>query len=252
MLIATYHAIASPASPVCCPPAQFEADLAALLDAGFIFVSLDDCADWLTGSKMLPKRAIALTFDDAYASVVTKALPVLTRFRLPAVVYVIGQRIGGDNRWPGQWPSIPTMPLAAVGQLRELVASGVTIGSHSWSHPVLTDVDNQALAAEVNHSADRLEQMLGTPVQHFAYPYGLRGPREITAARQRFRTAVNAEARILTRDANPHDLHRVDCHDLAVAVRVKLFDPFALGPYLTVRRHLRTFRRGVERMIGSS
>jgi peptidoglycan/xylan/chitin deacetylase (PgdA/CDA1 family) len=252
VLIATYHAIASPASPVCCPASQFEADLSALLDAGVTFVSLDDCADWLCGLRTLNSRSMVLTFDDGYASVVTRALPVLIRFGLPAVVYVIGRRIGGDNRWPGQWPSIPTMPLADIAQLKELAAAGIEIGSHSWSHPVLTEIDNQSLTAEVNHSADRLEQALGIPIRHFAYPYGIRGSREITAARQRFRTAVNAEARLVAKNANPHDLHRVDCHDLAVALRARLLDPITLRPYLTVRRRLRTLRRTMERMAGSS
>lgn len=252
MLIATYHAIESPASPVCCPPQQFEADLASLLDAGFQFISLDDCADWLEGTKRLPERSIALTFDDGYASVASKALPMLARFRLPAAAFVIGNRIGGDNRWPGQWPSIPTMPLASAAQIRELAAGGFTIGSHTWSHPVLTDVDDERLAAEVDQSADRLEQQLGVSIRHFAYPYGLRGNREVAAVRRRFRTAVNAEAREVTRNSDPHDLNRVDCHDLAVAVRLRLFEPLTFGPYLALRRNVRKLRRGVERLIGRS
>jgi peptidoglycan/xylan/chitin deacetylase (PgdA/CDA1 family) len=248
MLIVTYHAIESPASPVCCPPSQFEADMTALLDAGFSFVSLDDVADWLSGSKALPPRAVAVTFDDGYQSVVTHALPVLARLGLPAAVFVIGQRIGGDNRWPGQWPSIPTMPLADGAGLRELIAGRVTIGSHSWSHPDLTSVDTESLRGEVADSADRLEQTFGVPVRHFAYPYGFRTNREVTAAKQRFSTAVNAEPRIVTATANPHDLNRVDCHDSRVALRMKWFEPPALRPYLALRRGLRAVRRGVDRV----
>jgi peptidoglycan/xylan/chitin deacetylase (PgdA/CDA1 family) len=249
MLIVTYHAIVGPASPVCCPPAQLEADLAALRGAGFTFVSLDDCADWLAAKKTLPTRSIVVTFDDGYASVVSKALPILSRFRVPATVFVVGHRIGGDNQWPGQWKSIPFMSLADASQLKEAIAAGVTIGSHSWSHAVLTELDSEALQHELTASAEKIEQALETPVKHFAYPYGIRGPREIDAARRRYRTAVNAEAGLVGAAADPHDLCRIDCHDVRVAIRLRLLDEVVLSPYLVTRRALRGSRRSVERLF---
>ena len=249
MLIVTYHAIIGPASPVCCPPAQLESDLAALQGAGFTFVSLDECADWLAKRKALPARSIVVTFDDGYASVVSNALPILSRFRVPGTVFVIGHRIGGDNHWPGQWKSIPRMPLADSSHLKEAIAAGLTIGSHSWSHPMLTDLDAEALQDELVASAERIEQVLQTPVQHFAYPYGIRGPREIAAARRRYRTAVNANARSIAAGADPHDLCRIDCHDVRVAIRLKLLDDLTMNPYLATRRALRVSRRGVERLF---
>jgi hypothetical protein len=49
---------------------------------------------------------------------------------------------------------------------------------------------------------------------------------------------------------NPHDLYRIDCHDLRIAMRLKLFDDVALRPYLSLRRTLRVARRGAERLFG--
>jgi peptidoglycan/xylan/chitin deacetylase (PgdA/CDA1 family) len=250
VIIVTYHAVASPASPVSCPPTQFIADMQGLQAAGFTFVSLDDCAGWIEREQPLPSRAVAVTFDDAYASVVTDALPILTRLSIPATVFVIGARVGGDNRWPGQWASIPTMPLADASQLQALVSAGISIGSHSWSHPVLPTLPAPELRREIDESADRLEQMLGTPVRHFAYPYGARGTREVAATRARFRTAVNAEPRLVSGRANPHDLCRIDCHDLRIAVQLRTLEPAVLAPYLAVRRGLRAIRRRTERMMG--
>jgi peptidoglycan/xylan/chitin deacetylase (PgdA/CDA1 family) len=250
VLIVTYHAITGPASPVCCPPEQLDADLAALGDAGFSFVSLDDCADWLAGRRTMPARAVAVTFDDAYASVVTEALPVLTRMSVPATIFVIGGRIGGDNRWPGQWRSIPSMPLATLGQLREAAAAGMALGSHAWTHPALPAIDAVELQDEVVQSASRLESLLGAPVRHFAYPYGMRGRREVEAARSTYRTAVNARARAVAAGDDPCDLCRIDCHDLRVAIRLKLFASSALDPYLALRRGARVARRAAERLRG--
>jgi peptidoglycan/xylan/chitin deacetylase (PgdA/CDA1 family) len=250
MLIVTYHAIAGPPSPVCSTPTQFEADLTAMAEAGFTFVSLDDCADWLVGLKTLPVWSVAVTFDDAYASVVSHGLPTLTRLGIPATVFVIGGRVGGDNQWPGQWRSIPPMRLADVAELRALVEAGISIGSHSWSHAVLCDLEPTRLQAEIETSADRLEQLLQVPVRHFAYPYGFRGAREIAAVRARYRTAVNAEPRLVHRTSDPHDLCRVDCHDVRLALRFNCLAAHRLGPYLSTRRHMRRTRRRLERILG--
>lgn len=252
MLIVTYHAVAGPASPVCCPPDQLEADLRALQAARFTFVSLDDCADWLAGRRELPSRSIAVTFDDAYESVILNALPILTRYSVAATIFVIGERIGGDNRWPGQWKSIPPMRLASLGQLKDAVAAGTVIGSHSWSHPVLSALDDSALASEVGDSARKLEDVLGAPIRHFAYPYGIRGRREIEAAGRGYRTAVNAEPRPVRRGADAHDLCRLDCHDLRFALSLKLFDDTTVSPYLAFRRTLRGGRRRLERIFGQT
>jgi peptidoglycan/xylan/chitin deacetylase (PgdA/CDA1 family) len=252
VLIVTYHAIASPSSPVCCPPAQLEADLETLAHAGFTFVSLDECADWLSGAKPLPPRSIAVTFDDAYANVVSDGLPILLRFRVPATIFAIVGRLGGDNQWPGQWRSIRHMPLASAQHLQELAAAGMTIGSHSLSHPALTAIDAGGLHRELEESADQLEQILRTAVRHFAYPYGIRGAREVAAVRRRFRTAVNATPGLVSAGANPYDLCRIDCHDLRLAARLKWFDSSTLGPYLAARRGLRRVRRATERLLGAS
>jgi peptidoglycan/xylan/chitin deacetylase (PgdA/CDA1 family) len=174
-------------------------------------------------------------------------LPIV--FRVPATIFVIGDRIGRDNRWAGQMEVDSPLPIADVSQLMDAVAAGVGLGSHSWSHAVLSELDAHTLAVEVDESADRLEQILGAPIHHFSYPYGIRGPREVAAACRRYRTAVNTEARGVQADADPHDLCRIDCHDLRVATRLKLVEDFAIQPYLALRRALRGARRGVEAMF---
>lgn len=249
MLIVTYHAIGERSSPVVSTVAQLEADLTGLIEAGFRLVSLDDCAAWLAGRCELPARCGAVTFDDGYTSVVLDALPVLERLSVPTTVFVIGARIGTDNQWPGQWRSVPRMPLADAAQIRDLLAAGVAIGSHTWSHPDLPCLDEESLRAEICDSADRLEQVFAQPIRHFAYPYGHRSEREIAMARTRYRTAVNAQPGLVARGADPHDLNRVDCQDLRIARKLRLNDPPLLAPYLTARSRLRRVRRRIDRML---
>lgn len=246
MLIVAYHALGREASPITTAPDQFAEEMQQLRDAGFTFVSLSDAARWLAGDTDLPSRGIAVTFDDGYQSVARDALPVLTRLDIPATVYVIAGRLGGDNAWPGQWASIPRMPLMEVETLRTLVASGVQIGAHSWSHPVLPALSDAALDREIEECGDRLEQLLGVPVEHYSYPYGARGPREVARVRARYLSGVSAHASLVSRTSSAADLPRLDAHDLRLALRLGLATESRLRPYLLARRLLRLGRRRLE------
>lgn len=246
LLIVTYHALGARASRVVVPPRRLEHDLLALRDAGYAFVSLDQVADWIAGRCPLPARAAAVTFDDGYASIAASALPVLQRLHARATVFVLAGRLGGDNQWPGQPRGVPSMPLLDSAGLRGLAAAGVAIASHSATHARLPGLDDGAARTEVIESADRLEDVLQVPVRHFAYPYGERGPREIELARQRYDTAASADARLVAGGGDPHDLPRIDAHDLHVAVRLRLLDPVRLVPYLAARRALRRLREAAS------
>ena len=242
MLIVTYHAIGAPASRVVTPAHWLEDDLSALADAGYEFVSLEACAAWLAGALVLPARTAVVTFDDGYASVASEAWPVLQRRQVPVAVFVVAGRVGLDNRWPGQPAWAPRQPLLDAPVLRELAEAGVIIGSHTWTHPRLPALDEDALDDEIAAAADRLEQIAGVAVRHLAYPYGLYGTREMARARSRFRTAVTATCRPVTRASDPHALGRIDAHDLHVAARMHLLGSPALTPYLAARRALRALR----------
>ncbi len=63
-----------------------------------------------------------------------------------------------------------------IQQLREMSASGlVTVGAHSVKHPVLANEDDSSCRFEISESVKQLENILGQPVKHFAYPNGRPG-----------------------------------------------------------------------------
>jgi peptidoglycan/xylan/chitin deacetylase (PgdA/CDA1 family) len=65
--------------------------------------------------------------------------------------------------------------------LAEMVASGVTVGSHTRSHALLADETPEVLRDEVDGSRRELEQRLGVSIRHFAYPDGQFNARAIQA-----------------------------------------------------------------------
>jgi peptidoglycan/xylan/chitin deacetylase (PgdA/CDA1 family) len=101
-----FHNIAAASSPftagirVDITPQAFEAAL-KFLTAHYSPVTLDDVLTDCNG-RGLPPRALLVTFDDAYASVVEYAAPLCQRFQVPAVffvnaAFVDNQRLAPDN-----------------------------------------------------------------------------------------------------------------------------------------------------------
>jgi peptidoglycan/xylan/chitin deacetylase (PgdA/CDA1 family) len=124
-------------------------------------------------------RVFAITFDDAFASVGTLAVPILDRHGVPATVFAPTAFMdrGAHLEWPGveQWKeSSFAGELAAMAwsDLRALADAGWEIGSHTCTHPHLTTLDDPKLREELIASRERCEQALGRPCRSIAYPYG--------------------------------------------------------------------------------
>jgi peptidoglycan/xylan/chitin deacetylase (PgdA/CDA1 family) len=63
-------------------------------------------------------------------------------------------------------------------QLRDWTRNrGLSVGSHSHSHPVLTGLSARECLIEIDQSLSLLDQWLGGPVRHFSYPYGEWSPK---------------------------------------------------------------------------
>jgi peptidoglycan/xylan/chitin deacetylase (PgdA/CDA1 family) len=61
-------------------------------------------------------------------------------------------------------------------ELRALAQGGlIAIGAHTITHPVLSTLTPEAAAQEIRQSKHDLQEILGTSVVSFAYPYGYRG-----------------------------------------------------------------------------
>ncbi len=68
--------------------------------------------------------------------------------------------------------------LLTCAELRELASAGMTIGAHTLSHPMLSQLPPELAYAEVSESRMRLESVLQERVWAFAYPFG--DPQSVT------------------------------------------------------------------------
>jgi peptidoglycan/xylan/chitin deacetylase (PgdA/CDA1 family) len=174
VLVLCYHAV-SPRfpAPLSVTPDAFERQLRLLLDRGYRGVTFAEAVSSPAGKTM------AVTFDDAYLSVLELGKPILDRLGLPATVFVPTDYPGreGPMAWPGidQWlggPHEAELRPMSWEQIGGLADAGWEIGSHTCSHPHLTELGAAALEREMAESKAECERRLGRPCSTIAYPYG--------------------------------------------------------------------------------
>ncbi len=179
--ILTYHSLDEGSSALSLSPELFSRQMQFLKDGGFTVMDLVELAKILGDGAALPERAVVLTFDDGFESFYTSAFPVLCRLGFPATVFVVVDYVGRKNDWPGQPRWVEVRPLMNWQQLSEISSHGIAIGSHTLTHPVLSELDSESLWREIYLSKARLEERLGGRVQAFSYPYGIYSPALKTA-----------------------------------------------------------------------
>jgi peptidoglycan/xylan/chitin deacetylase (PgdA/CDA1 family) len=67
---------------------------------------------------------------------------------------------------------VESFALLTRRMIHKMASEGMTIGSHTRTHPLLTNESREQVVDEVAGSRADLERMLGRPVHHFAYPDG--------------------------------------------------------------------------------
>jgi peptidoglycan/xylan/chitin deacetylase (PgdA/CDA1 family) len=191
------------------PQAEFAAQL-DLLSHTHDVVSLDDVLRHPLGRRARPRAVI--TFDDAYRGAVTIGVRELVERSLPATIFVAPAFLGGRSFWwdaltePGargldeafreraleefQGKDEPVRrwaehmgrsagPVAAHATCTsedelQIAASqpGITIGSHSWSHPNLARLEAGELREELARTLQWLRERFQRVVPYLSYPYG--------------------------------------------------------------------------------
>lgn len=187
VLVLCYHAVSHtwPAD-LAIAPDQLRSQLLALKRQGYRATTF---AEAVTEPSSEP--VVAVTFDDAYRSIAEGAFPILQELGIPGTLFVPTDHVGTSR--PMSWPGIDgwmggdhekeLLPMSWE-EVEQVSRAGWEIGSHSCSHPHLTQVDDVTLERELVESRQRCEEELQRPCMSLAYPYGDADSRVVLAARR--------------------------------------------------------------------
>jgi peptidoglycan/xylan/chitin deacetylase (PgdA/CDA1 family)/glycosyltransferase involved in cell wall biosynthesis len=150
---------------------DFEWQLEWLKQKGFTTITFQDILDYRFGKKEPPPKPIMLTFDDGYKDNYTNAFPLLKKYNMTGVIFLVTNPAIKVNVWDIV-NSEPAAPLLENREILEMAEYGIEFGSHTWSHIDLTKVTQDILIKELSESKKILENLLGKKVNSICYPYG--------------------------------------------------------------------------------
>jgi peptidoglycan/xylan/chitin deacetylase (PgdA/CDA1 family) len=169
-VVLEYHHVSTDApASTSVDPETFEAHMDHLADNGFRIWPLPKLVETIRAGETVPEKTVALTFDDAYASVYTEVLPRMRERGWPFTVFVSTDYIDDEFSTHVTWD-----------QLREMERHGATIANHSRTHAHLVrrkadESRSEWLArvrAEITDAQARLEAEMDSAPKLFAYPFG--------------------------------------------------------------------------------
>jgi peptidoglycan/xylan/chitin deacetylase (PgdA/CDA1 family) len=169
-------------------PEKFEEHLAALKEAGFTSITLQQLAAYVEKGEELPANPVVITFDDGYRSNCDLAYPLLKKYGMAATINVIGVSVGADTY---KDTGVPITPHFGFDEARDMMQSGlIDIQSHSYDMHNSETLDSDyrqgvymkpgeseeeyiaAFRSDFERSRKEIEGNTNSKVIAYAYPNG--------------------------------------------------------------------------------
>lgn len=184
-----------------------------------------------------PEKSVAITFDDGTETDLIAAVPLLKEKELNATFYVTSGFTGNSG-------------YMSAAQVRELHALGFEIGCHSMTHAYLDDLDEPALRREIVDAGMKLEDIVGTKIEHFSCPGGRYDDRTpVLMRRAGYRSMATSGAHINSSTTDPYRLGRVA---ILRNTDVNTFGRICDGQRLWRMRLGENLRGAAKRVLGNS
>ena len=176
------------------------------LKKNYNVIPLDDYVKGLVEGRTFKKNTVVITFDDGYLNNYAHAYPILKKLGLKATVFITydfvnknsfawwdrlehsGEKIdlnllkssspaeieaetieltglSPDSRKPKKYEFMNWEQIKEMNDVFE-------IGSHTMTHPILTNVSLKEAEKEITQSKTKIEKKIGREVKSFSYPNG--------------------------------------------------------------------------------
>ena len=179
-------------------PSIFDEQIKTLKNDGYTFMTARELAHVINSDSPLPKKPIAITFDDGYRDVETDILPILKKYNTKATAYVVPGFTGGSD-------------YMTKAQIQNVIKSGlVEVGAHTVHHVSLKGQPLSVVKSEVKESKKMLEDTYHIKVSSFAYPNGEFDETSVKIVKDAgFTSSVSTIPGIIQSDKNLFFLYRL-------------------------------------------
>ena len=160
--ILMYHSISGDVSSTLnVAPDNFARQMEFLRDAGYSVISLGELVENIKKGRGYIPKTVVITFDDGYRDNYLNAFPVLSKYDIPATIFLITGYVG-ENPDYVNWD-----------QVRLMMKNNIDFGGHTRNNAYLPSVDDpKRLREEVAGCREDIEANTGSEADFFCYPTG--------------------------------------------------------------------------------
>ncbi len=193
--------------------------------------------------KKLPAKPIIITFDDG-AKINHMLQEVLRRYHVPVMIFVCSDILGTNHHFWFRHRDKLKIDLKTIAdterlkllsqagfdekkdyhtaealsevEIADLINVGVSIQSHTLTHPILPMCDDLKAEIEITKSKIDLEEKFGIKVNYFSYPNGDYLPRDIDICKRAgYLAAITVDLGFNDVDTDVYKLRRISICDNA-------------------------------------
>lgn len=191
---------------LCVRPPVFDAQLRYLHARGFRTISLSGLIELLKTGAPIPRKVFVITLDDGYENNYLNAFPVLKKYNFTATVFLHAEAIGKIYAYPRT--PYPDRHLSRA-QIAEM-SGYLDFGSHSMSHPDLTELTPDKIFRELLDSKTAIEKIVKKPVDTFCYPFGRHNDAVKDITKKLYAGACTTRPGLVDGRSDPYSLPRFD------------------------------------------
>ena len=213
-------------------PESFEKVIIWCKKKGYDFVHIDEITDYAKGKPLKHKKMVHFSFDDGWLT--NKALiPIIEKYNVHITIFVPVEPLESGNFWwnyayakhksnekveefktynEEKFNSEVNKIKQEIKLDREAVTFDelkemskhplINIQSHTYNHPILTNVNNKQLDFELSESKKFLSTLLNKNIDTFSYPNGSFGKREEDAVSKYYKCGYTTEEKFVQPGGN--------------------------------------------------
>ncbi len=118
----------------------------------------------LKANSKLPNKTVGISFDDAYKTIYSNALPILKKYNFHFTLFISPKYIPSSSTTASSymsWPLINKIPKALI-----------TLANHAYSHHHMISLTAKEIRNEIVKANNIIINKTGVKPTLFAYPYG--------------------------------------------------------------------------------
>lgn len=176
----------------------FEEIIIALKNTG-TFINTDTCLEMATGKREIDGPYFHLTFDDGFRNIYTNGFPILKKYNIPAILFIPTSFIdAGMDEAKYYCKNVINSPwiieILRWEDLREMIARGIEVGSHTRTHARFSAISHNTslLEKEIIGSQIDIKEKLNYDCKYIAWTYGQKEDADETSLKMVKRAGYHA------------------------------------------------------------